>query len=371
MRYQVLACDYDGTVARDGLMDSTTAAALGGLRTRGRRIVLVTGRRLDELLTVCPDLGLFDVVVAENGAILCTPSSREVVALAAPPPPGFVEALRDRGVTDLAVGAVMIATWHPHTQAVLDTIQDRGLELQVVFNKGAVMVLPSGVNKATGLAAALARLGLSPQEAVAIGDAENDQALLAACACGVAVANALPALRERADLVTAADHGAGVAELCERLRATDLAELGPALARHDPPRSVGRSIPAPRFCLPAYGSALLIAGTSGGGKSTALTGIGEHVADRGYQHVNIDPEGDLRGRTIARSSSATANARATGRRGEGGAGEARRERRREPRRAHARAAARRSSARCCPALRELRARATAARTGSSSRRRTT
>jgi hydroxymethylpyrimidine pyrophosphatase-like HAD family hydrolase len=234
MRYKVLACDYDGTVARDGLMDTATAAALLRLRTSGRKIVLVTGRRLDELLTVCADLSPFDLVVAENGAILSTPSSRDVVALAEPPPPGFVEALRDRGVTDLAVGTVVIATWHPHTQAVLDTIRDLGLALQVVFNKGAVMILPAGVDKATGLAAALARLGLSPQAAVAVGDAENDQALLAACACGVAVANALPALRERADLVTAADHGAGVAELCERLRATDLEEL--ALPRHDLPR---------------------------------------------------------------------------------------------------------------------------------------
>jgi hydroxymethylpyrimidine pyrophosphatase-like HAD family hydrolase len=219
MHYQVLACDYDGTVARDGLMNADTAAALARLRASGRRIVLVTGRRLEELLTVCPDLGPFDLVVAENGAILYTPSSREAVTLAEPPPPGFVEALRDRGVTD---------------QAVLETIQDMELDLQVVFNKGAVMILPADVDKASGLAAALARLGLSPADAVGIGDAENDHALLGACACGVAVANALPALRERADLVTTADNGAGVAELCERLRATDLEEL--ALPRHDRPR---------------------------------------------------------------------------------------------------------------------------------------
>jgi HAD superfamily hydrolase (TIGR01484 family) len=291
MRYQVLACDYDGTVAKDGLMDTATAEALGRLRTSGRRVVLVTGRRLEELLTVCPELVLFDLVVAENGAVLYTPSSREVVALAEPPPPAFVEALRSRGVTDLAVGTAIIATWHPHAEAVLDTIRSLGLELQVVFNKGAVMVLPSGVNKATGLAAALARLGLSPHNAVAVGDAENDHALLAACECGVAVANALPALRERADLVTAADHGAGVAELCERLRATDLEELAPALARHD--LTLGRTVDTgAEVRLPAYGSALLIAGTSGGGKSTAVTGIGELMADRGYQHVIIDPEGD-------------------------------------------------------------------------------
>jgi hypothetical protein len=161
----------------------------------------------------------------------------------------------------------------------------------VVFNKGAVMVLPSGVNKATGLRAALAHLGLSPHNAVGVGDAENDHALLAACECGVAVANALPALRERADLVTEGDHGAGVTELCEMLRATDLAELAPSLSRHDLP--LGREVDGnAEALLPAYGAGLLIAGTSGGGKSTALTGIAERMADRAYQHVVVDPEGD-------------------------------------------------------------------------------
>jgi hypothetical protein len=101
----------------------------------------------------------------------------------------------------------------------------------------------------------------------------------------------VPALRERADLVTSGDHGAGVVELCERLRTGDLQDLAPALARHDLP--LGRVIDTEdEVLLPAYGSALLIAGTSGGGKSTAVTGLGEHLADRGYQHVIIDPEGD-------------------------------------------------------------------------------
>jgi hydroxymethylpyrimidine pyrophosphatase-like HAD family hydrolase len=289
MRYHVLACDYDGTLAHHGKVDGPTAEALVRLRTSGRRIVLVTGRRLDDLQSVCPDLGAFDLVVAENGALLYDPASREVVQLAEPPPPSFAEALRARGVGDVAVGAVIVATWQPHAQAVLDTIRSMGLELQVVFNKDAVMVLPSGVNKATGLAKALARLGLSAHNAVAIGDAENDHALLAACECGVAVSNAVPALRERADLVTEGDHGAGVIELCERLRTGDLGDL--ALARHDLP--LGRELDTDdEVRFPVYGSALLIAGTSGGGKSTAVTGLGEQLAERGYQHVIIDPEGD-------------------------------------------------------------------------------
>ena len=100
-----------------------------------------------------------------------------------------------------------------------------GLDLRVILNKGAVMVLPPSIDKATGLAAALNELKLAPRNTVAVGDAENDHPLLDACGCGVAVANALPALKDRADFVTRGDHGAGVTELIDRLIADDLASL--------------------------------------------------------------------------------------------------------------------------------------------------
>jgi haloacid dehalogenase-like hydrolase len=51
------------------------------------------------------------------------------------------------------------------------------------------MVLPAGVTKATGLAAALHTLGRSPHNLVGVGDAENDHAFLRLCECAVAVAN--------------------------------------------------------------------------------------------------------------------------------------------------------------------------------------
>ena len=127
---------------------------------------------------------------------------------------------------------MIVATWHPNETVVLKTIRDLGLEHQVIFNKGAVMVLPSGINKAAGLGAALEQLGLSPHNVVGIGDAENDHAFMSMCECSVAVANALPMVQERADYVTRGDHGAGVVELIDMIVADDLAELEPRLARH-------------------------------------------------------------------------------------------------------------------------------------------
>jgi hydroxymethylpyrimidine pyrophosphatase-like HAD family hydrolase len=108
---------------------------------------------------------------------------------------------------------------------VIELIKQLGLELQVIFNKGAVMILPTGVNKATGLTCALKEMEVDAQNVVAVGDAENDHAFLAMCGIGVAVGNALPMLKERADLVVEGKRGFGVTELIDRILATDLAEV--------------------------------------------------------------------------------------------------------------------------------------------------
>jgi hydroxymethylpyrimidine pyrophosphatase-like HAD family hydrolase len=215
MRFHALATDYDGTIAHDGIVDDATLAALARAKKSGRKLVLVTGRELADLLAVFPRMDLFDRAVMENGATVYDPATRETRVLAEPPPAKFAATLKARGVTPLSTGHVIVATVEPHEETVLKVIHELGLELQVIFNKGSVMVLPSGVNKATGLAAALTELGLSPHNAVGVGDAENDHALLRMCGYSVAVANALPALKETAHMVTKGMRGAGVAELID------------------------------------------------------------------------------------------------------------------------------------------------------------
>jgi HAD superfamily hydrolase (TIGR01484 family) len=140
--------------------------------------VLVTGRELPELLELFPRIDLFEWVVAENGALLYRPGTREERSLAPAPPEKLMRRLRDGGVAPLSAGRGIIATREPYETAVLEAIRDLGLEMQVIFNKGAVMVLPAGVNKATGLSAALKEMGLSAHNAVGVGDAENDHAFL-------------------------------------------------------------------------------------------------------------------------------------------------------------------------------------------------
>lgn len=226
MRFLALCCDYDGTLAMDGELSDATTAALERLLASGRRLVMVTGRELKDLQSVCPHLDLFEYVVAENGALLYSPAADDEKTLAAPPSQKFITALRERGVSPLTVGRVIVATREPHETQVLETIRDLGLELQVIFNKGAVMVLPAGVNKATGLAQALDRMNVPARSAVGVGDAENDHAFLATCGFSAAVANALPALKEEVNWVASAAFGAGVEELIGMLIRDDLAAHG-------------------------------------------------------------------------------------------------------------------------------------------------
>jgi hydroxymethylpyrimidine pyrophosphatase-like HAD family hydrolase len=226
MQYLALASDYDGTLAHDSHVSRETRAAIERLKESGRKLILVTGREMPELQSVFPEYRLCDVIVAENGALLHWPADGKEETLGEPPPKAFLDEIIQRGVKPFSVGKVIFATWRPHESTVLQIISTLGLEYQIIFNKRAVMVLPSGINKATGLAKALKRLKISPHHVVGVGDAENDHAFLESCAVAAAVENALPSLKDRCDLVLEQDHGRGVTELIDRMLADDLASLG-------------------------------------------------------------------------------------------------------------------------------------------------
>ena len=224
MRYLALACDYDGTLAADGHVSAETQDALLRLRGAGLRLILVTGRELPELLQVFPPAELFDRVIAENGALCYYPSETRERVFAPAPPESFAIALRARGVRPLSIGRVLVATLRPHEVVAAQAIRELGLSLQVILNKESVMILPAGIDKATGLAAILPEMGLEFPHVVGIGDAENDATFLKRCGYSAAVANALPALKEEVDFVTGQARGAGVVELIEHILAGDLPE---------------------------------------------------------------------------------------------------------------------------------------------------
>jgi hypothetical protein len=221
MRFAALAIDYDGTIAEEGRLGEATVRALARVRASGRKVVLVTGRILVELREVCPEMDdIFDAVVAENGAVLYLPARGGPHALGPPPEPALVAALRRRAV-EFKLGVSIVATLSRFADAARDAVHEAGVDRVLEFNKDALMLVPSRVSKGTGAGAALAALGVTTSHAVAIGDAENDRALLATCGWGVAVANAVPGLRAAAHHVTRESGSRGVIEFLEEFLADD------------------------------------------------------------------------------------------------------------------------------------------------------
>lgn len=290
MIVHVLAVDYDGTIAERGRVSAATAAALERVRASGRTCLLVTGRMLPDLRTVCPDVDtMFDGVVAENGALLYVPARREIRALGDAPEPALVDALRRRGVRH-ELGTSIVASTEEYAEPALAAIREAGVERSLVFNKGALMLLPGGVTKGTGLAAALEAMDFSPHNLVGVGDAENDHAFLALCECAVAVADAVPALRERADHVTRGGAGGGVVEFIEEHLLRDAVEIVPRLARHQ--LVLGQTAAGERVTIPAHATGLLVVGPSATGKSTLTGVLVERLVETGRTFCVLDPEGD-------------------------------------------------------------------------------
>ena len=290
MQFLALASDYDGTLATEGTVHPRTVAAIERLIASGRKLILVTGRILDDLLMVFPQANLCTSIVAENGAVLYQPSTRERKLLCAPPPQVLVDVLRAKGVRPLDLGEAIIGSLRPHEQSALEAIRDLGLEYQVIFNRESVMVLPSGVNKASGLRAALKELRLSPHNVVAVGDSENDHALLQAVECGVAVGNAVPMLKAIADRIMKGEAGDGTAEIMEELAHDDMSSFAETWKRHAV--LLGSRPDGSALSLAPVNENVLIAGASASGKSSFATGLLERLTDDGYQVCVIDPEGD-------------------------------------------------------------------------------
>lgn len=290
MIVHVLAVDYDGTIAERGQVPVATAAALARVRQSGRRVVLVTGRMLPDLRGICPEAErMFDAIVAENGAVLYLPERRDVRRLGDAPEPALVDALRRRGIA-LDLGQSIVATDALNAEAALAAIRETGVERTLVFNRDSLMLLPGGVTKGTGVTAALAVMELSPHNMIGVGDAENDHAFLALSECAVAVADAIPALRERADHVTRASGPAGVVELIDEHVLNDGVRLVPRLRRHG--IELGKAADGTAVTVPAHGARLLIVGPSASGKSTLTGVLVERLIAAGRTLCLLDPEGD-------------------------------------------------------------------------------
>lgn len=290
MHILALAVDYDGTIAKNGSVDDNTIDALLRLKHSGRKLLLVTGRQLVDLQHACRHLELFDYIIAENGAVLLVPATGQSITVAPPPSTDLIRLLAEHSSMPISLGQSIIAGWHPDEHAAMNVIRDLGLELQIIFNKDAFMVLPVNVSKSTGLLHALKDLDICALNVAGCGDAENDHCFLSICGCSAAVANALPSVKSAVDIVLRADHGEGVVEFIERILKED--DMMLPIARRGVKVAMDHS-GTPFHLRPE--DIVLVVGNSGCGKSSFLTLLTEKMSAAGHEFCVIDPEGDYLG----------------------------------------------------------------------------
>ena len=284
--FQVAAVDLDGTLTSRGRVSAKAVKAIDRARGNGLVVVLATGRIGAELAAEFPDItDHFDALVLENGAVVVTGGRAH--RLMAPVDRVLDDALAGRGVP-FRRGEVLLAIDGEHAATVVDVIGMLGLDCQIVRNRGALMVLPAGVTKGTGLGAVLTEMNLSLHNTVAVGDAENDLSLFGTAEIGAAVVNAVPSVREHADLVLEEEDGAGIAELL----------AGPYVSgarRWCPPRwwlDIGTFDDGTPVKVPGSQARILVTGPAGSGKSYVVGLLAEQWIQAGYCVLLLDPEGD-------------------------------------------------------------------------------
>jgi hydroxymethylpyrimidine pyrophosphatase-like HAD family hydrolase len=288
MKFSALVLDFDGTIARRDVLDPEVRQAIAELRAQGIVVALATGRILDDLRRVAGELHFVDAVVAENGAVVAFPDSGYSTTNGPPPPAALLDAVRQEGIR-IDAGAVVVEADAADALRILAVIRRLELPLSIAFNRGRLMILPQTISKATGVRQALAMLRLSPHNAVAIGDAENDHDLLRICEVGVAVGWGSEALKAAADFVLPGDGPPAVASY---VRALANRRRVPVPLRTRRALRLGYTDDGSLFALAVRGRNVLVAGDPKSGKSWVTGLLAEQLILEGYCLCILDPEGD-------------------------------------------------------------------------------
>ncbi|WP_207901462.1 HAD hydrolase family protein [Acidipila rosea] len=288
MRFLAVALDYDGTIAKSDVLDAEVRQAIASLRAQNIVIVIVTGRILSELERVAGDLQFVDAVVAENGAVIYVPESGYSKLLGEPPSALLLNALRLEGVA-FKSGQSIIEADAKDAPLLLEKLRVLELPLALIFNRGRVMVLGQAISKATGLREMFKILRLSPHNAVAIGDAENDHELLRSCEIGTAVAWGSPVLMATADYVLP---GKGPEAVADYLLTLASSHQIPTSLKTRRSLLLGYTDAGDPFTLAVRGRTVLVAGDTKSGKSWAAGLLCEQLILFGYSLLIVDPEGD-------------------------------------------------------------------------------
>ncbi len=207
-RVRVLATDYDRTLTDEALEPVIEVRpALLRAKRAGLRVIIVSGRDLPFLQQHVGDVA--DAIVAENGCLVAVPG-RGIVR--AGDPSWDLRTILPRSGVACEYGDVIASFDRANEAAIREVLADAHVACDLIPNLDRIMVLPKGVDKASGLTRALDGLGARVHEAAVAGDGENDLAMFRLAPYGIAVRNAVPVLKTRARYVTSEPGGHGVVE---------------------------------------------------------------------------------------------------------------------------------------------------------------
>ncbi len=285
---QMVALDFDGTIAQHDRVSDQVRDALIAARRSGLILLLVTGRSQSALSVVLGDAAaLFDAVVTENGAVV------EIYGRPVHNAGGvdvrLQQRLASRGISFEAGHRILSVAGHDE-HAVLREIADLELDVALQRNLGALMITVAGVSKGTGLQVALHHLGRSRHNLVAVGDAENDLSMFAVAEVSVAVSDAIPEVQTHADIVLSTPGDRGVIELLTAI-SDDWADRSPVKGR----LRIGSFSDGSAATVSQHDANVLIVGNSGAGKSHVAGLLVERWHQAGYRVLVVDVEGDYRG----------------------------------------------------------------------------
>jgi len=290
MHISVIATDFDGTISQGDQLAPEAGRVLRRWREEGQFTVLVSGRPFEFLHDLQEREQAFDLIVAENGAVLYDPRTDEMRLPFGEVPEDLLDTLAKVGVP-LWRGVAIAGTTTRYDDAIWVASRELGLAVHVETNRNEVMLLPPGASKGAGLLHLLQSQGLSPHNLLAFGDAENDHSLLQVAEVKVAVANAVEGLKAIADHVTPESGPAGVTTFIERYLLDGRPFDFPVRGAHH--FGLGTAAEISLNAHDLVDRNILIAGGSGYSKSWLASRLADGLIDGGYQLLGLDPVGDL------------------------------------------------------------------------------
>lgn len=263
MRYKAIFCDFDGTLYReDHMISQTNKDAIKKYIEAGGKFVVSTGRLFSAIYPKLQELGLDgDVIVYQGGGIYDIKTKRQIFGKyfdrdMAVEALKYVEAMGEDFVplvyindtchcryfneyVDTFVSICNIG--YKETKIPLSEYVAKSSDLPVkvlVLMKGEscddfsrvgmqkfpslafmrshtfiVEIVTKGINKGAAVEWLCDKYGINVEDTIALGDSENDIAMIKTAGLGVAMANAMPKVKEAADYIADTNDNDGVAKV--------------------------------------------------------------------------------------------------------------------------------------------------------------